>query len=161
MNDYMDGEKNKMNRTRNGGLSDEALMELIRQVETEEMLHAPKQLKENIFDRLRQERRIVKQRQTFAYRAKVFTAMAAALAMLIFMPNDSAESVQKTSVEQEESSFYHEFDKMASQRAKERDADWQRYLTERERGGMRGFFDDVNEKVTQFGTDLYHSINKK
>lgn len=41
-------------------MTDEALMELIRQVEEEEMLHAPRQLKDNIFTQLRQERRTAK-----------------------------------------------------------------------------------------------------
>lgn len=161
----IEDEKKKINRQRNdgfsGGLTDEALMELIRQVEAEEMLHAPRQLKENIFDSLRRERHAAKKRQMFAYRAKVLVAMAAALAVLIFMPDDRAEDVQKTPVQQEESSAVKELDEMARQRAQQRDEDWERYLAERERGGVRGFFADVNEKVTQFGTDLYHNINKE
>ncbi len=162
---HIDDEKKKISRTRNDclfdGLTDEALAELIRQVESEEMLHAPRQLKQNIFDSLRRERRAAKKRQTFAYRAKVLVAMAAALAALIFMPNDRAESVQRTSVRQEESGAVEELDEIARQRAQERDEDWARYLAERERGGMRGFFDDVNEKVTQFGAHLYSGFNKR
>lgn len=60
----IEDEKKKVNRQRDddfsGGMSDEALMELIRQVESEEMLHAPRQLKENIFTQLRKEKRAVK-----------------------------------------------------------------------------------------------------
>ena len=110
-------EKKRMNRQRNdgfsGGLTEEALMELIRQVETEEMLHAPRQLKENIFNSLQRERRTAKKRQIFVYRAKVLVAMAAALTVLIFMPDDRAESVQKTPMRQEERGYLEE---MAQQR---------------------------------------------
>ncbi|MDE6387688.1 MAG: hypothetical protein K2L82_07795 [Lachnospiraceae bacterium] len=158
----IEDEKKKMNRQRNdgfsGGLTDEALMELIRQVESEEMIHAPRHLKENIFDMLRRERRTAKKMQVFTYRVKVLAAMAAALTVLIFMPDDRAESVEKIPVQQEESGFLEE---IAMQRQKDRDEDWERYLVQQERGGVRGFFDGVNEKVTQFGTELYHSINKQ
>lgn len=154
-------EKKKMNRQRNdgfsGGLTEEALMELIRQVETEEMLHAPRQLKENIFNSLQRERRTAKKRQIFVYRAKVLVAMAAALTVLIFMPDDRAESVQKTPMRQEERGYLEE---IAQQRQEDREEDWEKYLEERERGGVRGFFDDVNERVAQFGAELYRNINR-
>lgn len=157
----MEDEKKKMNLQRNDGfsgdLTDEALMELIRQVEAEEMIHAPRQLKANIFDSLQRKRRTAKKRQVFTYRVKVLAAMAAALTVLILMPDDRAENVQETFVQQEESGHLEE---MALQRQKDRDEDWEKYLVQQERGGVRGFFNDVNEKVTQFGTDLYHSINK-
>ena len=155
-------EKKRMNRQRNdgfsGGLTEEALMELIRQVETEEMLHAPRQLKENIFNSLQRERRTAKKRQIFVYRAKVLVAMAAALTVLIFMPDDRAESVQKTPMRQEERGYLEE---MAQQRQEDREEDWEKYLAERERGGVRGFFDDVNERMTQFGAELYRNINRQ
>ncbi len=133
-------------------------MELIRQVETEEMLHAPRQLKENIFNSLQRERRTAKKRQIFVYRAKVLVAMAAALTVLIFMPDDRAESVQKTPMRQEERGYLEE---MAQQRQEDREEDWEKYLAERERGGVRGFFDDVNERMTQFGAELYRNINRQ
>ena len=155
-------EKKRMNRQRNdgfsGGLTEEALMDLIRQVETEEMLHAPRQLKENIFNSLQRERRTAKKRQIFVYRAKVLVAMAAALTVLIFMPDDRAESVQKTPMRQEERGYLEE---MAQQRQEDREEDWEKYLAERERGGVRGFFDDVNERMTQFGAELYRNINRQ
>lgn len=157
-----DGKK-KMKRWRNddfsGGLTEEALMELISQVEAEEMLHAPKQLKGNIFDKLRRERRTMKKRQVFTYRAKVLAAMAAALAVLIFMPNDRTESVQKVSVQQQEEE--KSLEQIAQRRQQDRDDDWEKYLAARERGGVKGFFDNINEAVTQFGTDLYHNINQQ
>ncbi|MDE6847047.1 MAG: hypothetical protein K2J99_14970 [Lachnospiraceae bacterium] len=159
----IEDEKKKMNRRRNddfsGGMTEEALMELIRQVEAEEMLHAPKQLKGNIFDELWRERRAAKKRQVFTYRAKVLIAMAAALAVLIFMPDDRAESVQKVSVQQQEEE--ESLEQIAQRRQQDRDDDWERYLAARERGGVKGFFDGINEAVTQFGTDLYNNINQQ
>lgn len=154
-------EMKKVHRRRDddfsGGISNEALMELIRQVESEEMLHAPGQLKNNIFTQLRKEKRAVKKRQVFTYRAKVLAAMAAALTVLIFMPNDRAESVQKTHVQQEESGSLEE---IAQERQKNRDDEWEKYLAGQARGGVRGFFDNINEKMTQFGTDLYQNISQ-
>lgn len=159
IHDFED-EKKRVNRQQNddfsGSMTEEALMELIRQVEAEEMLHAPKQLKENVFAKLRRERRTAKKRQIFAYRAKVLIAMAAALAVLIFMPSDRAESVQKVSVQQQKES--ESFEQMAQQREKNRDDNWERYIAERERGGVRGFLNDINERVTQFGASLYENI---
>lgn len=159
----IEDEKKKMNRRRNddfsGSMTEEALMELIRQVEAEEMLHAPKQLKGNIFAELQRESLVAKKRQVFTYRAKVLVAMAAALAVLIFMPNDSAEEVQKIPVQQQTED--ESLEQMAQRRQQNRDEDWERYLAERERGGVRGFFDDINETVTQFGTDLYNNINQQ
>ena len=153
-------DKKKMNRRRNddfsGNMTDEALMELIRQVEAEEMLHAPKQLKENIFEQLRRERRATKKRQVFAYRAKVLVAMAAALAVLIFMPDDRAESVQKVSVQQQTEA--ESLEQIAQRRQQDRDDNWERYLAEHERGGVRGFLNDINERITQFGASLYENI---
>lgn len=150
-------EKKKMNRRRNddfsGGMTEEALMELIRQVETEEMLHAPGNLKANVFEQLRRERHTAKKRQIFTYRAKVLTAMAAALAVLIFMPSDRAEKVSEVSVQQQT-----ELEQMAQRRQQSKDDDWEKYQATRERGGMRGFFHEINEAVTQFGASLYENI---
>lgn len=158
----IEDEKKKMNRLRNDdfseGMTEEALMVLIRQVEAEEMLHAPKQLKGNIFAELRRERRAAKKRQVFAYRAKVLVAMAAALAVLIFMPNDRAEIVQKVSVQQAEE---ESLEQIAQRRQQDRDNNWEKYQMARERGGVKAFFDDINEAVTQFGTDLYNNINQQ
>lgn len=62
--------------------------------------------------------------------------MAAALTVLIFMPNDRAESVQKTHVQQEESGSLEE---IAQERQKNRDDEWEKYLAGQARGGVRGF----------------------
>lgn len=156
-------EKNRINRRHNdfsGDPSEEALMELIRQVESEEMLHAPRHLKGNVIDRIRQERRALKKRQLFTYRAKVLTAMAAALTVLILMPNDRAENALGIPIGQQAEA--ESLEQIALRRRQDIDADWERYLVERERGGgIKGFFSDINDRVTEFGTNLYNNINQQ
>ncbi|MBD5477375.1 MAG: hypothetical protein HDR17_15585 [Lachnospiraceae bacterium] len=158
----IEDEKRKIRRNRgddfSGGLSDEALAELIGQVEAEEMIHAPRQLKGNIFAQIRRERRAAKKRQVFAYRVKVLAAMAAALAVLFLMPNDLSESIDRAPVEHRTEN--EDIEKMAAERQKDKEDNWEKYLAERERGGVRGFLDDMNERVTQFGTSLYENIGK-
>lgn len=159
---YIEDEKKRMNRRRHddfsGAMSEEALMELIRQVEAEEMLHAPRQLKENVFTQIGRERQAAKKRSVFAYRAKVLVAMAAALAVLIFMPNDRAENMNRTPVEQ---TADEDFARIAEERQKDIDEHWERYLAERERGGLRGFLNNFNERMTEIGTGLYENIGGK
>ena len=139
-----------------GYLSDEELYELIGHVEEKEMLHAPIHLKDNVMAQIRRERRSARKRQVFVYRAKVLVAMAAALAVLILMPYDRADVGDGLFIEQRA-------DEVLEQRALERqrdiDADWERYLRERESGGMRGFFRGLNEKITELGTNLYDKID--
>lgn len=154
-----DLKKNKLGQRHDGDfsgyLAEEELLELIGQVEAGEMLHAPRQLKGNVFAQIRHERREVKKRQVFIYRAKVFAAMAAALAVLIFMPDDRTESVLKAPVEQQAED---DLARRAQQRQKDIDSNWERYLEGRERGGMKGFFEDINEKVAQFGEGLHNRV---
>ena len=92
----LENEKKKMKQRDSddfsGYLSEEALFELIGQVEREEMLRAPAHLKENVLTQIRKERRAGRKRQIFAYRAKVLIAMAAALTVLILMPAGSVKT---------------------------------------------------------------------
>ena len=138
-----------------GYLSDEELNELIGHVEAQEMLHAPAHLKDNVIAQIRRERRNAKRRQIFSYRAKVLVAMAAALTILILMPDDGTESVINTVIEQRAD---ESLEQMAMRRQEDMNADWEKYLKERESGGVRGFLAKFNEKVTEFGTSLYNSI---
>lgn len=159
----MESEKKNLNRRHDGGfsgyLSDEALDKLIAQVEKEEMLHAPKHLKDDIMAQIGHRKRNVKNRQLFVYRAKVLVAMAAALTILILMPDDRTEnmngmwSVQQT---QEES-----IEQLALKRQANMDAEWEKYLEARASGGVRGFLSNINEKVTEFGESLYDSIGRE
>ena len=138
-----------------GYLSEEALTELIEQVESQEMLRAPVHLKSNVIGQIRRERRGAKKRQMFAYRAKVLVAMAAALTLLILMPDDRTESVGNTSIQQQTD---ESLEQMSIRRQEDIDANWEKYVAARQRGGVRGIFNSINEKVTEFGTSLYNRI---
>jgi len=137
-------------------MTEEELLRLIGQVEMEEMLHAPKHLKDNIFAQIRKERRIAKKRQVFVYRAKVFVAMAAALAVLILMPVQNRVDVRGVPVQEREEDRILE--QMALRRQKNRDSDWEQYLEGQKRGSVRGFLEDLNEKMNQLGADVYNNI---
>ena len=149
-------EEEKKNLKRHQGssfsdyLSDEELYELIGHVEEKEMLHAPAHLKDNVMAQIRRKRRIAGKRQVFAYRAKVLVAMAAALAVLILMPDDAARSAGQMIAGQQMSST---LEQRALQRQRDIDADLERYPKERENGDVRGFFRGINEKITEFGTE--------
>ena len=141
-----------------GGLSEEALMELIEQVETKEMLHAPVHLKENVLTQIRKERKAGRKRQIFAYRAKVLIAMAAALTVLILMPAGSTEDSGHTFLQNQTAAVSME--QTAMERQKDIDDKWEKYMEERSSGGIRGFFENINTKVTQFGKSLTQQSQK-
>ena len=155
----IEDEKNRITRRHDsdfsGYLSEEELNALIGQVESQEMLHAPVHLKDNVMAQVRREKKNAKRRQIFSYRAKVLVAMAAALTILILMPDDGTVSVMNTVMEQRAD---ESLEQRAMRRQEDMNADWEKYLKERESGGMRGFFRNINEKVTEFGTSLYNSI---
>ena len=155
----IEDEKNRITRRHDsdfsGYLSEEELNALIGQVESQEMLHAPVHLKDNVMAQVRREKQNAKRRQIFSYRAKVLVAMAAALTILILMPDDGTESVMNTVMEQRAD---ESLEQRAMRRQEDMNADWEKYLKERESGGMRDFFRNINEKVTEFGTSLYNSI---
>lgn len=152
----LENEKKKMKQRDgddfSGYLSEEALLELIGQVESEEMLRAPAHLKENVLAQIRKERRAGRKRQIFAYRAKVLIAMAAALTVLILMPVGSVEdagqpflSKQTTAVSMEQA---------AEERQKNIDDSWEAYREEQESGGVRGMIDDIGARFSQLGKKL-------
>ena len=153
-----DGKKNlRLHQDSNfsGYLSEEELDALIRQVESREMLHAPIHLKDNVMAQIRNEKRSMKSRQILVYRVKVLAAMAAALMLVILMPDDHMERFGGIAVleTQDES-----LEQMAIRRQENVDANWEKYIKERESGGVRGFFSSINDKVTEFGASLYNSI---
>lgn len=156
----IDDKKKKIKRRQDSGfsgyLSDEALLELIDNVEEKEMLHAPAHLKGNVMAKIRRERHSAMKRQVFVYRAKVLAAMAAALAVLILMPVDYMESMGQIFTGQQADAS---LEQMALERQRDIDASWERYLTERESDGVRGFFRGINEKITEFGISLNDRID--
>lgn len=135
-----------------GGLSEEALLELIEKVEREEMLRAPVHLKENVLAQIRKERRTGKKRQIFAYRAKVLIAMAAALTVLILMPAESGTDVRQAFLPKQPGAVSME--QAALERQKNIDDKWEEYKEERESGGVRGVLDDIGARVSQFGENV-------
>lgn len=135
-----------------GYLSEEALMELIEQVEAGGMLHAPAHLKGNILAQAGRKRKACGKRQMFAYRAKVLIAMAAALTVLILMPSGDAEDSGHVFLQNQTSAVSME--QAAMERQKNRDDQWEKYKEECARGGIRGLFEDINTKFTQFGEKL-------
>ena len=152
----MEDEKKKLRHQSSddfsGYLSEEALMELIGQVEAEEMLHAPVHLKENILAQIRKERKAAGKRQVFAYRAKVLIAMAAALTVLILMPSGSVEDSGYTFLQNQPAAVSME--QAAMERQKEIDDQWEKYRKERSAGGIRGFFEGLNTRVMKLGENL-------
>ena len=136
-------------------LSEEELDRLIRQVESQEMLHAPIHLKDNVMAQIRSEKRSIKSRQIFVYRVKVLAAMAAALMLVILMPDDHMEKLTGIAVLQTQN---ESLEQMAIRRQENVEANWEKYIKERQNGGVRGFLNGINDKVTEFGTSLYNSI---
>lgn len=144
----MEDEKKNMRRRdsdSSGYLSDGELSGLIRIVEEKEMLHAPAHLKGNVMAKIRRDRHNARIRQVFVYRAKILTAMAAALAVLVLMPADRTEREGQVFVEQQAGVA---LEQMALERQRDIDENWEKYLGERENGRIRGFFRDINEKIT-------------
>ena len=136
-------------------LSEKELEELTRQVESQEMLRAPVHLKADVMEQIRRERSVAKKKQVYIYRAKVMAAMAAALTILILMPDDRTKIAENMPIERQSD---ESLEQMAIRHREEMDANWEKYLKERENGGIRGFFSNINEKVTEFGTSLYNSM---
>lgn len=151
----IEDEKKNLNRRQDSGffgyLSDEELLELIDNVEGKEMLHAPGHLKGNIMAKIRHDRHSARQRQVFMYRAKVLTAMAAALAVLILMPVDRTEGEGRIFIRQQADVS---LEQMELERQRDIDASWERYLRNRENGGVRGFIKGINEKFTEFEIEI-------
>lgn len=155
----IEDDKKKLKRRQDSGfsgyLSDEELYELIGYVEEKEMLHAPAHLKDNVMTQIRRKRKIAGKKRMFAYRAKVLVAMAAALAVLILMPDGAARSTGQMFAKQQMS---RSIEWMVLERQGDIDADRKQYFEEHE-DGMRGFFRGINEKITEFGTSLYGIVD--
>lgn len=151
-------EKDKFNRKQaalSHELSDEELMELITQVETREMIHAPRHLKKDVLTRIRVQRQTAKKRQVFTYRAQVLIAMAAALTLLILMPGEGS-GIEKITSNWQINQDAAEFDKdlieeKAQKRQKEIDDEWTKYQERQERAGLkRELLESINGKWEAF-----------
>lgn len=121
-------------------LTDDELARLIWQVESTGMLRAPRHLKKEILEKLHRQNRLVRERQIFVYRMKVAVTMAAAVAVLLFVPGGSVKGDGNRqenadySVMSEESK---ELRQMAIKRHKEREDSWQKYQNGQQRSRER------------------------
>ena len=104
-------------------MSDEQIARLIAEVEGQEMLPAPVHLKENVFGRVRRQKRVEREKKLFSYRAQVLVTVAAALTVLILIP-----SVKQQNVVHEQT-----LEQMAQIRQENRENDWQKYQKQEER----------------------------
>ncbi|MCH5254554.1 MAG: hypothetical protein J1F41_06475 [Lachnospiraceae bacterium] len=69
-------------------LTDEALEKLISAVEAEPLLHPPKEFKQDLINQIRLKRKKSKEKQLLFYSIKVIAATAAALWLMIIMPEN-------------------------------------------------------------------------
>jgi len=91
-----EAENNIRNYTKNGianrtapcYLSDEALRELIAETEAEPMMRPPKGFRDEIVSRVRQKRKRMKNVALFSYSMKVIAATAAALGLILIVPEN-------------------------------------------------------------------------
>lgn len=75
-------------RTKQSYLSDEALQELIAATEAEPMICPPKGFRDEIIDRIHQKRKRRKNISLFSYSMKVIAATAAALSIVLIVPEN-------------------------------------------------------------------------
>lgn len=69
-------------------LSDEELRKLIADTESDPLLRPPKRFKDEILERIDHKRKYKKNMQLFSYSVKVIAATAAAVAVLLFVPDN-------------------------------------------------------------------------
>ena len=69
-------------------LSEEELEKLIAMTEAEPMLHPPRGFKSEILGRIRRKRKLTKDLKLFSYSVKVFAATAAALTIMLILPEN-------------------------------------------------------------------------
>lgn len=82
-------------------MSDEELEQFIAEIEAEPLLHPPRELKNDILQTLHQKKKHQKNMQLFLYGMKVAAATAAAIMILLSVP-DNLYSQEKIVVQQEE-----------------------------------------------------------
>ncbi len=145
-------ERERKNYTQDGDtLTEEALAGLLARIEAGELLHAPARLKDETLALVRRERRREADRRLLVYRAKVLTAMAAAMAVLIFMPADRAAGAELSYNLQREQ---EELEEMTVRRRMSVEAEWERHLARQERGGPEGFCGKMRERIESIGAHL-------
>ncbi len=150
-----------------GYLTDEELERLILQVETEGLLPAPRNLKRDILLRLHRQRKALKERQLLLYRVKAAVMMAAAIAVLILMPDvgerESLFSIptalEKNRETGEQNVLWEQetIEQRALNREEEKADGWRKYQDEMARDAQRKeLAENLNKKLTQFGMSLWN-----
>ena len=124
--------------------TEEELTRLIRQVEEQELLHAPKHLREDIFAQIDREKQQRKSWQLFSYRAKVLAGMAAALAVLFLVPADGMKITEKPQdsilsnlLPKRETEEIDAWEQEAAERQRNIDKVWAQYRDKEERAEAR------------------------
>lgn len=84
----MNNIKNFRKSNSNAYLSDEALEKLISETEAEPLLRPPKEFKNDIVGQIYRKRKHMKNVQLFSYSTKVIAAAAAAIAIVLFVPEN-------------------------------------------------------------------------
>lgn len=127
-------EREKLNKHESSAFepfNDEELARLIGEVEERALIHAPVHLKDNVFSQISAERRRVKRRQIFSYRAKVLIGMAAALTVLFLVPVEGERTadmpVFESTLWEEESVGGDAWEQEAARRQEDIEKTWERY----------------------------------
>lgn len=89
--------KGNQNLQQDYSFTDDALEELIAQVEAEGMLHPPKGFHDDVISRIRRKRKYKKNLQLFSYSMKVITATAAAIGIVLIVPGNISTQESGTS----------------------------------------------------------------
>lgn len=149
-------ERKKLNRhdvSLSSPFTDEELARLIEAVEEGEFLHAPGHLKGNVLSQIQAERRRKRNQALFSYRAKVLAGMAAALALLLLVPVDGAETADmpRTGILETlyggEAQDMDEWERDILDTQRDIDKTWERYQAGQERAyARRKYFREIREK---------------
>lgn len=133
-------------------LSDEELERLIAITEAEPMLHPPREFKNNIIRQIHQKRKNAKNFQLFSYSIKVFAATAAALTIMLVVPeNIRSEDSIRERVEQER----------RMQEEMEQDQTlWERQAKEGDKIYNGNFMYRLNEKMNDYCSQFNDRLNQ-
>lgn len=150
-------------------LTEEALENLIAQVEKDGLLRAPAHLKKDILQEIQEEKEKTKKKKLLLYQVKVASVMAAALLVLIFMPEnmgpDTAllskweekgqEFICQADVKQKEDPFME----LEKERRSRTEGDWQAYREGQERKEQwKGFLSGMEDLKTKYWEQLKEEI---
>lgn len=121
-------------------LTDEELLRLIEQVEERELIHAPRHLKEDVFQRIDRKTKRECGRRLIFYRVQVLAGMAAALMVLLLLPieGQNASERERPAFENhfwqgDGENVEDEWQQTVLAREQEMDRKWERYCKKQER----------------------------